>query len=64
MGYGDEIMATGFAKIEREKFPDRQIVIGNFEEKTAAQSIIFLNNSYLDNIFCSLSTFVFFKNLS
>ena len=44
MGYGDEIMATGIAKIEKKKYPDRQIVIGNFEKKIITQSIIFNNN--------------------
>tara|TARA_Y100000588_G_scaffold106378_1_gene116347 strand:- start:290 stop:1159 length:870 start_codon:yes stop_codon:yes gene_type:complete len=44
MGYGDELMATGIAKIQKQKFPDRQIVVGNFKKKIITQSIIFLNN--------------------
>ena len=44
MGYGDELMATGIARIEKQKFPDRQIVVGNLEKKIVTQSIIFLNN--------------------
>ena len=44
MGYGDEIMATGIAKIEKIKFPHKQIVIGNFKQKIVTQSIVFLNN--------------------
>ena len=49
MGYGDELMATGIAKIVKRKFPDRQIVIGNFEKKIVTQSIIFLNNPNIIN---------------
>ena len=33
MGYGDELMATGIAKIEKKKNPQSQIVIGNFQKK-------------------------------
>ena len=44
MGFGDELMATGIAKIEKQKFPDRQIVIGSLEKKIVTQSVIFLNN--------------------
>jgi len=44
MGYGDELMATGVAKIAKKKNPNSQIVIGNFHNKTITQSIIFNNN--------------------
>ena len=44
MGYGDELMATGGAKIAKKKNPNSQIVIGNFHNKTITQSIIFNNN--------------------
>ena len=44
MGYGDELMATGIAKIQKKKNPDSQIVIGNFQNRTITQSIIFDNN--------------------
>ena len=49
MGYGDELMATGIAKIVKRKFPDRQIVIGNFKKKIVTRSIIFLNNPNIIN---------------
>ena len=29
MGLGDDIMATGYARLAKEKYPDFQIVIGN-----------------------------------
>jgi len=44
MGYGDELMATGIAKIEKKKNPQSQIVIGNFQKKIITQSVIFDNN--------------------
>ena len=30
MGYGDEIMATAFAKIEKEKYPEASGCSGKF----------------------------------
>ena len=42
-------MAIGIVKIIIKKFPDRQIVIGNFEKKIVTQSIIFLNNPNIIN---------------
>jgi len=44
MGYGDELMATGIAKIQKKKNPNSQIVIGNYDKKIITQSIIFNNN--------------------
>jgi hypothetical protein len=44
MGYGDELMATGIAKIQKKKNPNSQIVIGNYNKKTITQSVIFNNN--------------------
>ena len=44
MGYGDEIMATYYAKIEKQKYPDRQIVVGNYKTKKALDSRVFFNN--------------------
>lgn len=44
MGLGDDIMITYLAKLEKEKFPDRQIVIGDFSKKVAYHSIIYENN--------------------
>lgn len=44
MGFGDEIMATGFARKEKQKFPNRQIIIGDYKKKFATKSEIFLFN--------------------
>ncbi len=44
MGYGDDLLITTFASKIKEQYPDRQIVIGNFEEKRAYHSIIYDNN--------------------
>ena len=44
MGFGDEIMATYYAKIEKQKYPDRQVVVGNYKTKQALDSRIFFNN--------------------
>ena len=33
MGLGDDIMITGIAKKEKLKHPNKQIIIGNLEEK-------------------------------
>ena len=49
MGFGDEIMATAFAKIEKEKFPDRQIIIGDLNSRKATYSRIFENNPYISD---------------
>lgn len=47
MGLGDDIMATAFAKLEKEKYPDRQIIVGNFDKKIGVDSIIYENNPYI-----------------
>ena len=44
MGYGDAIMATYYAKIEKQKYPDRQVVVGNYKTKLALNSKVFYNN--------------------
>ena len=44
MGYGDEIMATAFAKIEKKKYPERQVVVGDAKARTAKYSKIYYNN--------------------
>ena len=44
MGFGDEIMATYYAKIEKQKYPDRQVVVGNYKTKLALDSRVFFNN--------------------
>ena len=49
MGFGDEIMITAFAKLEKQKFPDRQIVIGNFEKRIVKHSIVYENNPNITN---------------
>ena len=49
MGLGDDLLVTRIAKIEKEKFPDRQIVIGNFQKKLVYYSIIYDNNPNITN---------------
>ena len=44
MGYGDDLLVTSLAAIEKKKHPDRQIVIGNLKKKNASHSIIYENN--------------------
>ena len=44
MGYGDDLLITTLASKIKEQYPDRQIVIGNFEEKRAYHSIVYDNN--------------------
>ena len=44
MGYGDDLLITTLASKIKEQYPDRQIVIGNSEEKQAYHSIIYDNN--------------------
>ena len=44
MGYGDEIMATYYAKLEKQKYPNRQVVVGNYKTKKALDSRVFFNN--------------------
>lgn len=41
MGYGDEIMITGYAKALKQKYPNHQIVAGNKKKGVVYDSIIF-----------------------
>ena len=50
MGYGDEIMVTGFARIAKKKYPDLQIVIGNKKRELIYESIIYKNNPNITKI--------------
>ena len=44
MGYGDDLLITDLAAKIKKKYPERQIVIGNFAKKQAYHSIIYDNN--------------------
>ena len=44
MGLGDDLMITGFVEREHEKYPDKQIVIGNLNDNLIFDSIVYLNN--------------------
>ena len=44
MGYGDEIVVTGYAKLAKQKYPKLQVVIGNKTNGKLYDSIIFKNN--------------------
>ena len=44
MGYGDEIMVTGFARLAKQKYPHLQVVIGDKKSGKLYDSIIFKNN--------------------
>lgn len=44
MGLGDDLLVTSFAESEKMKYPDKQIVIGNFKEKKIYDSLIYKNN--------------------
>ena len=44
MGYGDDLLITALASEIKKKYPDRQILIGNSDEKRAYHSIIYDNN--------------------
>ena len=44
MGLGDDLMITGFVEQEKKKHPNKQIVIGNLEEKIIYDSLIYKNN--------------------
>ena len=44
MGLGDDLMITALAKKVKLKYPDRQIVIGDFKRKLVLHSIIYDNN--------------------
>ena len=44
MGFGDEIMITGYAKELKLKYPNHQIVSGNRQKGIITDSVIFNNN--------------------
>ena len=44
MGLGDDLMITGFLEQEKKKYPNKQIVIGNLNEKKIYDSLIYENN--------------------
>ena len=44
MGLGDDLMITGFVEQEKNKHQNKQIVIGNLEEKKIYDSLVYLNN--------------------
>ena len=44
MGYGDEILTTGYIKEFKKKYPCHQIVIGDPKKKLIYYSDIFKNN--------------------
>ena len=44
MGLGDDLMITAFAENEKKKYPDKQIVIGNLDQKKIFDSLIYINN--------------------
>ena len=44
MGFGDEIMTTGFARLAKKKHPEAQIVIGDLKKNYFYDNIIFKNN--------------------
>ena len=44
MGYGDEIMITGYAKALKQKYPEHQIIAGNKKRGIISDSPIFNNN--------------------
>ena len=44
MGLGDDLMVIAFAEKEKKKHPNKQIVIGNLEEKKISDSLIYQNN--------------------
>ena len=44
MGYGDDLLITSFASKIKQKYPDRQIVIGKVSTKKAYHSIVYENN--------------------
>jgi len=50
MGYGDDLMITGIARIEKKKYPNKQVVIGNLDEKKIYHSIIYDNNPNITHV--------------
>ena len=50
MGLGDDLMITGIARIEKKKYPNKQVVIGNLDEKKIYHSIIYDNNPNITHV--------------
>ena len=49
MGYGDEIMATGFARLIKLENEDSQVVIGDEKRQIGTISKVFLGNPYISH---------------
>ena len=49
MGYGDEIMATGFARLIKLENEDSQVVIGDEKRQIGTISEVFLGNPYISH---------------
>ena len=64
MGYGDEIMTTGYAKKLKEKYPNHQIIIGDPQKKVIWYSDIYKNNPNITPVkkFDSNKKFVWVEN--
>ena len=50
MGYGDDIMITGYAKVLKQKHPNYQIVAGNKKRGFVVDSVIFNNNPNISRV--------------
>tara|TARA_B100000989_G_scaffold97535_1_gene71006 strand:+ start:1945 stop:2775 length:831 start_codon:yes stop_codon:yes gene_type:complete len=50
MGYGDEIMITGYARILKQKYPNHQIVAGNKKDGIIVDSTMFNNNPNIKRV--------------
>ena len=57
MGYGDDLLVTALAAIEKKKYPERQIVIGNINKRNAFHSVIYDNNPNISNFSWCISFF-------
>ena len=49
MGFGDEIMATGFARLIKLENEDSQVVIGDEKRQIGTISKVFLGNPYISH---------------
>ena len=49
MGYGDEIMATGFARLIKLENEDSQVVIGDKKRQIGTISKVFFGNPYISH---------------
>ena len=50
MGYGDDIMITGYAKVLKQKHPKHQIVAGNKKRRFIVDSVLFNNNPNISRV--------------